>query len=282
MITVFTSTYNRAYRLPNLYKSLCKQTSKNFEWLIVDDGSKDNTKELCDEWIKEGLVDIRYYFKENGGKHRAINLGVLKAKGELFFIVDSDDELEIDSIEAVEKMYDTIKTDTSFAGVSGLKILPNGEPVAGYLQNDFVDWYMYERKYDYDMSEVYRTEVLKKYPFPDFEGENFCAESLIWNRIGLHYRIRYFNKGIYQCEYLGDGLSANNLRNRRNSPSYACLLYKELQNKKFPLKWRVNGCINYWRFWLVQRNRNLEILPFYMYLLFPLGWLLKIKDDMNV
>ena len=93
MITVFTPTYNRAYSLPRLYESLQKQTFKDFEWLIVDDGSTDNTVDMVTGWSKEGKLTIRYIQMTNGGKHRAINKGVALAKGKLFFIVDSDDWL---------------------------------------------------------------------------------------------------------------------------------------------------------------------------------------------
>ena len=90
-MTVFTPTYNRAYILPKLYDSLCQQTVKSFEWLIVDDGSVDNTQELVEKWIEEKKIEIRYFKQANGGKQRAHNLGVEKSKEEIFVCVDSDD-----------------------------------------------------------------------------------------------------------------------------------------------------------------------------------------------
>ena len=100
-ITVFTPTYNRAHLLPRLYKSLCAQTCKDFEWVIVDDGSVDDTKSIIDGFINDNSITIRYFCQENGGKHRAINRGVKEAKGNLFFIADSDDTLPEKSIETV-------------------------------------------------------------------------------------------------------------------------------------------------------------------------------------
>lgn len=103
LITIFTPTYNRAELLPRLHKSLQEQTNKNFEWIVVDDGSTDNTKEVIENIIlqQENDFPIRYFYKENGGKHTAINRGVREANGDLFFIVDSDDILTFNSVELI-------------------------------------------------------------------------------------------------------------------------------------------------------------------------------------
>ena len=101
LLTVCTPTYNRAHTLPRLYESLVRQTSQDFEWLVVDDGSTDNTRELVDGWVAEGRIRIRYVYKENGGKPSAHNLGVRLAAGELFFCVDSDDYLTDNAVELI-------------------------------------------------------------------------------------------------------------------------------------------------------------------------------------
>ena len=121
LVTIFTPTYNRAYRLTALYESLCSQTCKDFEWLIVDDGSSDNTEELVNGWINENKIDIRYIKQQNGGKHRAINNGVKNARGILFFIVDSDDILPDNSIDRVAVHYKMIEGKSEFGGLCGLK-----------------------------------------------------------------------------------------------------------------------------------------------------------------
>lgn len=279
MITVFTPTYNRAKLLPRLFESLKKQSNKDFEWLIVDDGSSDGTKQLVDQWIDDAPFIIRYVYQENGGKHRAINRGAQMADGELFFIVDSDDLITPTALAVIESVYDKIKHDTSFAGVAGLKCLPNGRPTGGYLNKEFEDWYMPDRSYNMDMAEVYKTSVIRMFPFPDFPGEFFCAESLVWNRIGMEHRVRYFNIPIYICEYLEDGLSKASIINRRNSPSYATLLYKEQLSKRFPLKLRIKSSINYWRFWFLRRPLKIDMLPFYVYFFLPIGLAHKLFDD---
>ncbi len=107
--TIFTPTYNRAYMLENLYNNLKEQTFKDFEWLIVDDGSTDNTKELVNTFIDEKLININYIIKQNGGKHTAMNLGSEYSQGELFFVVDSDDGLVKDALEKMNKSWQSVK-----------------------------------------------------------------------------------------------------------------------------------------------------------------------------
>lgn len=214
MITIFTPTYNRAYRLPALYQSLQRQNSKAFEWIIVDDGSTDNTKELVNAWLAAGdPFEIRYYYKENGGKHTAINLGVQNAKYDWFFIVDSDDFLTDD---AVAKIHDWIGTvcDATIAAVSGTRCFPDTQTIGqcSIEQETYVDAANYERrKYRLlgDKAEVYRTEILNQYPFPVFPGEHFLAEGAVWDKIALEgYKVRWFNYPTVVCEYLPDGLTA--------------------------------------------------------------------------
>lgn len=118
MITVFTPSYNRAYTLPKLYESLCSQTLSDFEWIVVDDCSTDNTKQLIENWHNEDKIKITYFLQpQNGGKHRAINKGVELAAGELFFIVDSDDFLTIDAIEEIQKEWTNLENKDKYAGL---------------------------------------------------------------------------------------------------------------------------------------------------------------------
>ncbi len=216
MITVFTPTYNRAYILENLYKSLLSQTSKNFEWVVVDDGSVDDTASFFNTIKKnDNPFQITYVVQSNGGKHRAVNHGVRLAKGEVFFIVDSDDYLTNDAIEKIENWINSLPQGDKWAGVSGLKGYSLTETVGGEHRGKegFVDATNLEReKYNLhgDKAEAYFTEVLKKYPFPEFEGENFITEEVVWNAIAYDgYKIRWYNEIIYVCEYLEDGLTKN-------------------------------------------------------------------------
>ncbi len=209
-VTVFTPTYNRRHIINRLFTSLQKQSNKDFEWIVVDDGSSDNTYEELLEFKKKASFKMNIYKQNNAGKHVAINLGVEKAKGELFFIVDSDDYLREDAIDLILRIKESITKD-EFAGLAGIRINPKGEMVGTSFKNSFVDCTALEReKYGIngDKAEVYYTDVLRKYPFPVFEGENFLTESVVWYRIANDgYKIRWTNEPFYICDYQIGGLS---------------------------------------------------------------------------
>ena len=218
MITIFTPTYNRAYILPELYKSLIRQTEKNFCWMVIDDGSTDDTESLMHTWQKEchGFT-ILYYKKENGGKHRAINFAMQYIDTEYTFFVDSDDKLTSSAIEKIERWILTIKGDAAFAGVAGLRGYDETHIIGSYPKNvkegDYIDATNLQRrkcKLEGDKAEVYRTQLLKRYPFPEFEGEKFVTEAVVWNQIGsVGYKLRWFNDIIYIGDYLSDGMTKN-------------------------------------------------------------------------
>lgn len=258
LLTIFTPTYNRAYRLTDLYESLKNQSHKDFEWIIVDDGSTDNTKELIAGWITERIMPIRYFYTENGGKHRAINRGVIEAHGELFFIVDSDDYLSEDALEIIIRNYKSISNNNNFAGLSGLRAYPNGTKVGGEEDWDVIDCNSIDFRYKYkvkgDMAEVFKTSVLKEFPFPEINGEKFCPEALVWNRISQKHKIRYIYHKIYICEYLPDGLTSTIIKVRRNSPIASSIYYSELSRMNIPTIQKIKAAINYWRF----RTRDLK------------------------
>lgn len=214
MITVFTPTYNRAYKLPQLYDSLKRQTEKGFEWLIVDDGSTDDTEQMVRTWqIAEKEFSIKYVKKKNGGKHTAINIGVNKASFDWFFIVDSDDYVTDDAIEKIISWISS-GVDSKFAAVSGLRMSPDGKIIGGNTKilGEYIDCKNTDReKYGLggDKAEVYRTSVLRKYPFKVFQDEKFLSEDSVWAKLSHDgYVTRWFNAPIIVCEYLEDGLTA--------------------------------------------------------------------------
>ena len=256
LITVFTPTYNRARLLPRLYESLCQQTFKDFEWVIVDDGSVDDTKSLSLSLAqKKGtFFPIRYFYQVNGGKHRAINRGVKEANGELFFIADSDDILPPKALEIVAGIYKEIRADNSLAGVCGLDGTFDGKIIGSGLPQDVIDDTSIAIRSKLgitgDMKEVFRTEVLKEFPFPEIEDECFCPEDLVWNRIATKYKLRYFNQIIYLAEYQNDGITAGIVRARMKSPIASMMTYAEMtQYQGMPVTEKVKAAINYWRFW---------------------------------
>lgn len=282
MITIFTPAYNRSNTLPRLYESLKTQTYGNFEWLIVDDGSRDGTKGIVEKWINESVFPIRYYYQENGGKHRAINKGVKEAKGEWFFIVDSDDYLLDDSLEIIEKWTSEIEKDVNFAGVCGLKVDSKGNVMGPGFLMDCMDENPYKIDYRGDLAEVWKTPVLLDYPFPDYVGEKYCAECLVWFRIGQKYKIRYYNRAIYIADYLEGGLTRNTFFHRKSSPNYTLLTNRETMQYACPWKRRLRAAINYWRFIFYKKFsiNDFVKLPWFAYFMIPIGVLASLRDRM--
>lgn len=231
-ISIFTPTYNRAALLPRLYNSLKSLTDQNFEWIIVDDGSTDNTQELVEGFVREGVVSIQYYPQLNSGKHVAINKGVELARGELFFIVDSDDFLPENSLETIGNYYQKIKNNPKIAGICGKKKFLNADRQNLHLKKKEEICTPFEfrfvKNYSGDMAEVIKTEVMRAYPFPKFHGEIFCTEALVWNRIGKDYNILYFDEFIYECEYQEGGLTSKYWQLLLDNPKGSLLYYKEL------------------------------------------------------
>ena len=236
MITVFTPAYNRANLLPRLYNSLLQQSYQNFEWLIVDDGSTDNTEQVVADFIKKSAHSfaICYYKIANGGKHRAINYGVEKAKGECFFIVDSDDWLPSNSLEIINNYFDTIKDNDEFAGVAGLKQSDSPNSKERTFEGEYLDATSLERKkYGIigEKAEVFKTSILKKYPFPQYPEEKFISEAIVWNKIAHDgFKLRWFNACVYYFEYQEDGLSQNLFKRYNANPiGYLTYLKQEMQ-----------------------------------------------------
>ena len=284
MITILTPSYNRAHLLNRVYKSLIEQTYHNFEWIIVNDGSTDNTDEIVLSFIANNRININYIKQENGGKHRAVNRGVKEAKGELFFIADSDDMLPNNALEKVVKIYEEIKDDNSFAGVCGLDGTFDGRMIGSGLPEEKIDDNAISIRYKLgvtgDMKEVFRTEVLKEFPFPEIEGECFCPEALVWNRIANKYRLRYVNQIIYLAEYQNNGITAGIVRARMNSPIASMMTYAEMtEYKEMPIRTKMKSAINYWRFYFCHRSsNNYPTLSWEWKWTKPIGWAMHLRD----
>lgn len=239
--TIFTPTYNRRELIDNLYHSLLAQTDKNFEWLVVDDGSTDDTETYFSDLLsKPQPFPIRYIKQGNGGKHRAINRGVKDANGELFFIVDSDDYLTENAVEKINQWITTLDGSHKWAGISGLKGFSKDSVVGLHSIFSYIDAKNNERrKYNLlgDKAEVYFTDVLKQHPFPEIPGENFISEEIVWNAIARDgYYLRWFNDIIYICNYLEGGLSKDNTKDKNNPQGR--LLWARGQLEAFPNSWR--------------------------------------------
>lgn len=204
-LTIFTPTYNRAYCLPVLYQSLCRQTCQEFEWVIVDDGSVDNTRILVEQWEKEGKICIRYFWQENSGKAQAHNRGVELAEGRLFTCVDSDDALDADGVERIIAIWNE---HPDKIGIISPKKGMDGRTTTrwnGAVQ--YCTLYDAYRKYGLkgDAMLIYRTSVIRKYKFPVFHGEKFVKESYLYDRLDQEGVMYITKESFYRAEYLEDG-----------------------------------------------------------------------------
>lgn len=285
-ITILTPTYNRASLLPRLFDSLLRQTNKDFEWIVVDDGSTDDTREVVANLREKcgGAFPMGYVYKANGGKHMAINIGAERARGELLFIADSDDLLFDDALETVANSWHDISDDKSFAGIAGLDITMDTREVIGSgLPQEHIDCNAIDIRYRHhvtgDMKEVFRTEVLREFPFPEFAGERFCPEQLVWFRMARRYRLRYINKPIYIADYQPDGITAGITRARMRNPSASMLTYAELTECPVPFLVKVKAAINFWRFWHCRTATSVvPRVALRWHWLRPLGWMMHVRD----
>lgn len=244
MLTIFTPTYNRAYVLPRLYKSLIEQKNKDFEWIVVDDGSTDDTETLVKNWIDEKKIDIIYYKQENQGKPIAHNLGVEKSSGELFTCIDSDDYLTSNATEIILNKWNNVKKNKNCVGIVGKCIFSDGKNVGTDMPvgitfstlNDLYNKY----KFRGDTILVFKTEEIKKYVFPKIEGEKFIPETYLYDKIDQDGKLAMIQEGIYICEYLQDGYTANSSKLIKNNPKgYILMAEQRLQlSKKFKEKYK--------------------------------------------
>lgn len=245
-ITLFTPTYNRAYIIDNLYQSIKRQTFRDFEWIIFDDGSTDNTKELVNGWIHDNNdFPIVFMQGKNGGKCRATNRALEKAQGEIFFTIDSDDYLTDDACEKINNWMESIRGLSDYCGiVANRGQTPTETRNTVWRTDPNSPWYnkpyrdatfleRYEEVTDYpidgERAEVFWTDVFKKYPYPEFEGENFITPCIPWNRMANDgYKIRVFEDIIWIWEYLEDGLTVKGANKRfLNNPKGHFLTHME-------------------------------------------------------
>lgn len=288
-ITVFTPTYNRKHTLTNLYNDLLSQSFKDFEWVIVDDGSNDMTSDLVESWVKEKKLPINYIKKENGGKHTAINAGVRRAKGELFFIVDSDDRLYKESLKNIYEEWIENKC-SEIQGIVGLCIDEHNNIIGTSMPKDVKEVYFSElyTKYNVkgDKALLFTTNVMKEFPFPEEEGIKFIMEEVVWTNISKKYKVLCLNKPLMIREYLEDGLTKSNLNEgiaKGQALSYIYLInqkcYTINENPKLFIKKYINlsrfsliGKVNYFKKINKFEDRLMYII------LFPIGYLMYLKN----
>lgn len=252
-ITVLTPTWNRLYTLPRLAASLREQSYRDFEWLVVDDGSTDGSAEYLEGQVPFIDFPLRILRTKNGGKHRALNRGIPEARGAWIFIVDSDDLLPPDALALLVSVAAVADADPRAGGIMGLKCILDGAIVGTKLPVDrsprdtatltFVD------RIRGDKAEAYKAEILKRFPFPEFEGECFMAENVVWYRIArAGWMLHLTNAVLYLCEYRPDGLSARSFALRLHNPEGNLLYYREALELPFPGRLLAREAVNWLRF----------------------------------
>lgn len=200
--TVFTPTYNRAHTLAHVYESLCAQTIRDFEWVVIDDGSSDNTGELIAAWAEQADFQIHYFKQDHAGKHIAHNLALQHARGRFFFPLDSDDGCVPNALERLLYYWNSIPAadQESFCGVGGLSVDQHGKLVGERFPTHPLDATMRERHYVYrvrgEKCLMIRTELGRRFLFPRIAGTNFVPEGVVWLEIGKFYRVRWINEVI--------------------------------------------------------------------------------------
>lgn len=230
MLTVLTPTYDRARTLPRLFDSLLRQGGADFEWLVVDDGSTDETAALVDAFAARATFPVRQVFQANGGKHVAVNTGVAHARGGWVFIVDSDDWLPDNALRVVSAALRLMKDHTSVVGLCFRKTDARGLILGDACADLPVPWdakpTVAGRRVRGELAYVFRREAMAAAPFPVIPGEKFVPDLHAWNRIGdLGAILFYLDRAVYRCEYLEDGYTRNFSIHLRRNPWGFFLFY---------------------------------------------------------
>jgi glycosyltransferase involved in cell wall biosynthesis len=287
-VTVFTPTFNRRHLLQHAYEGLTKQTTKSFEWLIVDDGSTDGTEKFVEQMKANAPFPIRYYFQKNQGKHIAANKGIALARGELFLFLDSDDTCKPSAIETFIFQWESIPpleraTFSTIMALCGDRFgHVSGKPFPEYRRAALDFWEQYRLRRGGERFGINRTEVLREFQFPSFAGETFMPEGIVWNRIASKYKALLINEILREYEPQPDSLSHSAVGIRVRSPRGAALYYSELSDYTVPYWVRLGALLNWVRFTLHGGNplkkcltsgRSLEVLC-----LLPAAWLMYWSD----
>ncbi len=247
-LTVFTPAYNRAHTITRTYESLCRQTCTDFIWLVVDDGSKDNTRELVNGWQKEGKIHIDYVYQENQGMHGAHNTAYAHTTTELNTCIDSDDWMPDDAVEKIINFWKEKGSD-KYAGIIGLDYNVQGKLLGtpfpeGLQETTLRGFYFNGGKGDKKL--VYRTDVIKKYPpYPLFEGEKYFSLGYKYNLIDMDYKLLTLNEPLVIVDYQLDGSSHIMYKQYWNNPNGFMYLRKFDMKTHPSWKARFRSCIHY-------------------------------------
>ena len=247
-LTVFTPAYNRAHTLPRTYTSLINQTCKDFEWLVIDDGSVDGTRGLVEKWIKERKIPIRYIYQENQGMHGAHNTAYKNISTELNVCIDSDDYMPIDAVEKIVSFWKKNGSQRC-AGIVGLDIAEGGKLIGTEFPSDLKETTLsgyYASGGKGDKKLVYRTDVINSYPeYPRFKDERYFSLGYKYRLIDEDYKLLVLNEPLVIVDYQPDGSSLSMWKQYWNNPNGFMFLRKEHMRLNKSAKARFKSCVHY-------------------------------------
>lgn len=280
-LTVFTPAYNRAHTLSRTYESLCIQDCKEFVWLIVDDGSTDNTAELVNNWTKQDNgFEIRYVYKENGGMHTAHNVAYEIIDTELNVCIDSDDCLAYGAVRKILTKWSQVKA-LGYAGIIGLNADLQGNMLSenfpdGLTEITLVGYYAAGGRGDVKL--VYRTDVIRQYPpYPVFEGEKYVALAYKYRLIDQDYKMAVLDEVLCNVEYQQDGHGRTMWKEYLRSPKGFAVWRKICMQYPESRKRLIIDCVHYISHSLISGDKQFLLTTprrVLTVLLMPLGFCL--------
>lgn len=265
-VVILTATYNRAYILPQLYKSLVQQTNKNFVWFIVDDGSTDETKNIVDKMIKDSLIEIHYVYQSNGGKARALNNAFSQKQDvKVFAVVDSDDYLLPSAVDTIYKYLNKYEKNKEIGGfyffynnLKGEVLKPSGKLI---VKDKIMTRYEYNNKYRYnDGCICYLNRTVKKYKYPEFKNEKYIGPTVLQMMMAEKYKIVFSPKAIGVADYLKDGLTKSGRKLRLKNPKGMIFYSKLMMSKKSKLIVQIKYGVSIWPYAKILNKSFLELI----------------------
>lgn len=260
ILTVFTPTFNRAYTLHKCYESLKRQSSKDFIWLIIDDGSTDNTKEMVEKWISEDEIEIRYHYQKNKGMHGAHNTAYELIDTEINTCIDSDDYMSDDAVEKIINFWNKNKN-RGLAGFVALDAYENGEVIGTKLPSDINETTYFDIYNTLgvkgDKKFIYRSDLTKLYPYPIFEGEKYVSLAYKYAKLDDDYKLGLMNEVVCIVEYMEDGSSLNMFKQyRRNPKGFSFIRIENMKNPRMSAKSKFKECIHYVSSSIMAKNKK--------------------------
>lgn len=288
LVTVFTPVYNREKSIRDVYNSLCAQTCFDFEWLVINDGSTDRTDEILSNIVAshKGPFPINYVKKENEGLNRTINKGLDIAKGEMFMRLDSDDAALSEAVALIQERFSLIKDNPKLCSVAFRSQHFDGTMVGyhPFMEETVSDFCSFRHIFHGtgDRNEVMKVEVFRKFKFPEFEGEKFCPEALVWYRIAKDYQCVYCPEAIYKKGFVDDSITSKIYATLKRCCQGSCTLYFELLNNRvIPYAERFGAAVRYYRYALFAKRSLWKGIPLTLLPALPIGLLVVVYDRMK-